>query len=178
MLATVILVAGTAACGGATPEKEDASMAVPESITVRSSAFGEGQRIPAEYTCDGVGHAPPLTWSGTPGSAAAQAVVVDDPDAPRGAFTHWVVLDLPADTRELAGGDLPGGARQAANSAGREGYYPPCPPSGSHRYRFTVYALARPTGLRSGSDLDAALRAIRAAAVAEGRLTGLYGRGG
>lgn len=152
-------------------------MTAPESISVTSTAFAEGQQIPAAYTCDGAGRVPPLAWSGTPTDAAAQAIVVDDPDAPRGTFTHWVVLDLPAGTRELATDVLPAGAAEAANSAGRPGYYPPCPPSGTHRYRFTVYALDRPTSLAAGTDLSTALRAVRDRAVAQGRLTGTYRRG-
>jgi Raf kinase inhibitor-like YbhB/YbcL family protein len=111
-----------------------------------------------------------------PQGAAALALVVDDPDAPRGTFTHWVVLDLPAETIGIEGRALPQGAVQAENSGGGAGYYPPCPPSGVHHYRFTVFALAKPTGLRDGAGLDAALRAVESSAVAQGRLVGVYSR--
>ena len=87
---------------------------------------------------------------------------------------HWVVLDLPLDAAGLPGATVPAGAVQARNSAGRPSYFGPCPPSGTHHYRFTVYALSRRTGLRDGVDLDTALRAVQSAARAKGRLVGTY----
>lgn len=175
MLGVVALVASAAACSGG-QSGEETSMTAAQSITVTSTAITEGQAIPVEHTCDGAGVPPPLSWTGIPASAAALAVVVDDPDAPRGTFTHWLVLDLPVGTRQLEGGALPAGATQARNSGGRVGYYPPCPPSGTHRYRFTVHALERVTGLPQGADLATALGAVRAATTAEGTLTGVYSR--
>ena len=151
-------------------------MTVSQSITVTSSAFKEGQPIPAEYSCDGAGRIPPLAWQGAPAEAPV-ALVVDDPDAPSGTFTHWVVLDLPSGTAELSGASLPSGAVEATNSGGRAGWYPPCPPRGTHHYRFTVHALSRPTGLSRGASLDEALSAIQSASVAQGRLVGTYSRG-
>lgn len=121
-------------------------MEAPDVITVSSPAFRDGQPIPARFTCDGAGEAPPLVWSGVPDGAAALSLVVDDPDAPRGTFVHWVVLDLPAAATGLPGESLPAGTVQARNSAGRASYFGPCPPSGSHHYRFTVYALSERTG--------------------------------
>lgn len=147
-------------------------------ITVTSTAFGEGEPIPTEFTCDGPGRVPPIAWSGTPADAGAVALVVDDPDAPRGTFTHWVVLDLPATTSELGGGPVPSGGVEARNSGGKASWYPPCPPSGTHRYRFTVYALDRPTELGAGADLDTALAAVERLATTHGRLIGTYRRGG
>lgn len=176
MLVVATLMLAGVACSTDTP-REEPSVTATQSMTVTSSAFGDGQPIPTEFTCDGPGRVPDLTWQGTPADAGALAVVVDDPDAPSGTFTHWVVLDLPADTRGLAGGSLPSGATQAVNSGGREGYYPPCPPSGTHHYRFTVYALTRATGLNNGVDLDTALRAVQANAMGQGRLVGTYARG-
>ncbi|HET7474659.1 MAG TPA: YbhB/YbcL family Raf kinase inhibitor-like protein [Dermatophilaceae bacterium] len=151
-------------------------MSVPQVITVKSAAFAEGEPIPSRFTCDGDGEAPPLSWEGVPGDAAALALVVDDPDAPKATFTHWVVLDIPAGTTTLEGRALPPGAVQATNSGGRSSYYPPCPPSGVHHYRFTVYALARPTGLPEGAGLNTALRAVESSATARGRLVGSYER--
>jgi Raf kinase inhibitor-like YbhB/YbcL family protein len=175
MLGGIALVASAAACTGG-PTREEANMTAAQSITVTSTAFAGGQAIPVEHTCDGAGVAPPLSWTGVPPSAAALAIVVDDPDAPRGTFTHWVVLDLPTSTTQLDGETLPAGATEARNSGGRVGYYPPCPPSGIHRYRFTVHALERATGLPPGTDLATALEAVRAATMAEGTLTGVYSR--
>ncbi len=171
----VALVAVLTACGSTQPQ-EVQSVTSSTSITVTSSAFQEGKPIPVEFTCNGAGKIPPLAWTGTPSDAAALALVVDDPDAPSGTFTHWVVLDLPSGTSKLDGGTLPGGAVQATNSGGRVGWYPPCPPSGIHRYRFTVYALSKATGLPTGAGLAEALRAVESTAVAQGRLVGTYGR--
>lgn len=164
-----------AACAG---EKtgEEPTMSAAQVITVRSTGFADGEVMPSRFTCDGSGERPPLTWEGVPTEAAALALVVDDPDAPRGTFTHWVVLDMPVETTALDADALPSGAVQAENSGGRTSYYPPCPPSGVHRYRFTVYALARPTRLREGAALDSALRAVGSSAVASGRLVGTYQR--
>ena len=153
-------------------------MSPAQEITVRSTAFAEGEGIPSRFTCDGDGEQPSLTWEGVPAEAEALALVVDDPDAPRGTFTHWVVLDLPAGTTGLEAGALPPGATQARNSGGGTAYHPPCPPSGVHRYRFTVYALRGPTGLPEGAGLDVALSAVDSHAVARGRLTGTYERRG
>ncbi|EWT02189.1 hypothetical protein N865_00450 [Intrasporangium oryzae NRRL B-24470] len=145
-------------------------------MVVKSTAFAEGDSLDSQFTCDGAGKVPPLTWSGVPAGAKALALVVDDPDAPRGTFTHWVVLDMPPGTAALAAHGLPRGAVQSKNSGGGTGYYPPCPPSGIHRYRFSVYALAKPTELAEGTALDRALRAVESNAMAQGRLTGVYQR--
>lgn len=145
-------------------------------MTVTSTAFADGEPIPLRFTCDGEGMPPPLSWSGVPKGTARLALIVDDPDAPRGTFVHWVVLDMPAATEGVADGPLPSGAVQARNSAGRASYFPPCPPSGSHRYRFTVYALSERTGLRDGVELEKALRAVASSATVQGRLVGTYGR--
>lgn len=150
-------------------------MKASDVITVSSTAFKDGETIPAQFTCDGADEPPPLAWSGVPSGIAALALVVDDPDAPRGTFVHWVVLDLPADTTRLEG-SLPAAAVQAKNTAGQPSYFGPCPPSGTHHYRFTVYALSKPTGLRDGADLDGALEAVRSTATAQGRLVGTYTR--
>jgi Raf kinase inhibitor-like YbhB/YbcL family protein len=154
-------------------------MEASDAISVSSPAFADGKSIPAQFTCDGDGQPPPLAWEGVPPGTAALALVVDDPDAPRGTFVHWIVLDMPGDVTDLAGsGALPSGAIQATNSAGRASYSPPCPPSGTHHYRFTVYALSEPTRLRDGAALDTALRTIESTATAQGRLISTYARSG
>jgi len=151
-------------------------MDAPQTITVTSGAFAEGERIPATYTCDDADISPPLAWEGAPADAQALALVVDDPDAPSGTFTHWVVLDLAPEVSRSDEDAVPVGGVQAQNSARRASYFGPCPPSGTHRYRFTVYALAAPTGLAEGASLSEALAAIEERAVAWGRLTGVYSR--
>lgn len=174
MLVVVALAVAATGCGA--PAAKEATVSVPGSIVVTSTAFAEGAEIPREYTCDGKGTVPPVAWDDVPADAGALALVVDDPDAPSGTFTHWVVLDLPADLREITGGRVPEGAPQGLNSGGRAGWYPPCPPSGTHHYRFTIHALSRSTGVPDGAPLDRALAAIRGFTIASGTLTGTYAR--
>jgi Raf kinase inhibitor-like YbhB/YbcL family protein len=140
---------------------------------VRSPAFAEGATIPARFTCRGRSTPVPLTWSGVPARAASIALVVDDPDAPGGTFTHWVVFNLPPTSTGITGGHLPAGAAEAQNSNGRAAYFAPCPPSGTHRYRFTVYAEPKRLPPPAGAPLVDALQAVKAEPLASGRLTGL-----
>lgn len=171
------LVASTLSCAGGRPAtRQETTVEAPEVITVGSPAFRDGQPIPARFTCDGDNRPPPLVWDNVPRGAKALALVVDDPDAPRGTFVHWVVLDMPVDTTGVDAGAVPVSAVQARNSAGRPSYFGPCPPSGTHHYRFTVYALSQRTGLRDGAPLDTALRAVESTATAQGRLVGTYAR--
>jgi Raf kinase inhibitor-like YbhB/YbcL family protein len=151
-------------------------MTAPSSITVTSEAFQDGGRIPKKYTCDGDDISPPLAWKDVPANVGSLALVVDDPDAPRGTFTHWVLLDVDPVTTAIEERQVPAGARQAKNSAGGAKYFGPCPPSGTHHYRFTIYALSEATGLPDGADLDEALAAIDGRTIARGRLTGLFSR--
>lgn len=146
-------------------------------IRVHSPAFASGGRIPVRYTCRGSGVPPPLAWTGLPAGTASVALVVDDPDAPGGTYTHWVVFNLPPTASGLAGARLPAGAAQARNSSGQAGYIGPCPPSGTHHYRFTVYAERSRLALPGGAGLPAALAAIKEHAAASGRLTGLFSAG-
>lgn len=138
-------------------------------ITVTSTEFDDGTSIPERYTCRGEGVHPPLAWTGVPSDATSLALVVTDPDAPRGTFVHWVLYDLPARDGGLAEGQVPAVARQADNSGGRPGWYPPCPPSGTHRYLFSVSALREPlTGARTQDLLDQ----IAQVSIDRGTLTG------
>ena len=142
-----------------------------------SSAFADGAAIPQRFTCKGENVSPPLRWSGTPAGTAGVALVVDDPDAPRGTYVHWVVLGLDPAGEGLAEGAVPAGARQLPNSAGKAAWTGPCPPGGpAHHYRFTVYALAREPEVPGDADPAAAVEAIEAAATARGRLVGTFGR--
>ncbi len=157
-------------------------MTAPITLTVQSPAFSDGFAIPKDYTADGANASPPLRWSDPPEGAKSFALVCDDPDAPRGTFTHWVLYNLPADARELPpgvppDGTLPSGARQGTNSFGRIGYGGPSPPPGpAHRYQFKLYALDAPLPLEAGATKEQLLAAMRGRQLAEGRLTGVYGR--
>ena len=145
-----------------------------DTITVTSPAFDDGQPIPREHTCKGAGRSPELAWRGVPGEATSLALVVSDPDAPGGTFVHWVLYDLPPGDGRLLAGQRPAGAREADNSGGKKGWYPPCPPSGTHRYVFTVYALREHAGGRSTQDI---LDQIGRTAIARGALVGLVSAG-
>ena len=147
---------------------------VPAAIEVTSPAFTADEEIPVVFSCAGRNISPPLAWTGVPDDARELALVVDDPDAPRGTFTHWILFGLPPSTSSLAEGTVPAGAKQARNSAGSAAYAGPCPPSGTHHYRFTVYALDEPLAVSDGADTGAALDAISDHAVAQGRLVGLF----
>ena len=117
-------------------------------FNLTSSAVTAGGSIPRAYTCDGANTSPELAWNGAPAGTAALVLVVDDPDA--GGFVHWLVLDLPgAEHGTLAAGIPPSATtpRQGTNDFGHAGWSGPCPPSGEHRYTFTLYALAAPLGL-------------------------------
>jgi Raf kinase inhibitor-like YbhB/YbcL family protein len=161
-----------AACGLVGDGVAERAPTAPATMVLSSPAFEDGERVPARFTCAGANVSPPLTWSGVPDDARALALVVTDPDAPRGTYVHWVVLGLDPATRSLPAAQLPSGVRQARNSAGRARYDGPCPPSGTHHYHFTVYALRTPTDLDDGVDTSRALDAIDTNAIGRGTLVG------
>jgi Raf kinase inhibitor-like YbhB/YbcL family protein len=146
-------------------------------IKVRSPAFAAGAMIPVRFSCRGSNTPIPLTWTGVPAGASSVALIMDDPDAPSGTFTHWVVFNLPVTSRGIANGRVPAGAAQAQNGRGQAAYTGPCPPSGTHHYRFTVYAEPRRLPLQAGASLPEALAAIKENPLASGRLTGLFASG-
>ena len=175
VLVLMVGLAGLAACssGGETVRERD----LPERINVSSAAFADGAAIPRRFTCTGENLSPPLRWSGVPEGTAGVALVVDDPDAPRGTFVHWLVVGLDPASEGLAEGAVPAGARQLPNSSGDAAWTGPCPPGGpAHHYRFTVYALREQPGVAGDADPGAAVEAIEAAASARGRLVGTFGR--
>jgi Raf kinase inhibitor-like YbhB/YbcL family protein len=170
---TVLLAAACSSAPKGASAADDLNQAtITDSLVVSSPAFGEGETVPSVYTCHGDGTSPPLAWQGVPDATAELAIVVDDPDAPGGTYVHWIVTGLPPATAAIDAGQLPAGAHQATNSAGKSAYSPPCPPKGEHRYRFTVYALSTAITLTDDASTDAALKAIRTAASARGRISG------
>ena len=108
-------------------------------ITLASPAFGNNQSIPAKFTCTGQNVSPPLQWNGVPATAKTLELTVDDPDAPGGHFTHWQLAEIPATTTAIPEGEHVGA--EGTNGFGNQGYGGPCPPSGEHRYVFTLKAL-------------------------------------
>jgi Raf kinase inhibitor-like YbhB/YbcL family protein len=182
--AVVVGVALLAACGSgggdttATSEPAGSSVAAPVastpaaggSFTLTSSAFGDNQPIPRKYTCQGDGVSPELTWDGMPEGTKSMALLVVDPDAGvQVGFTHWVLTGIDPAAGTLAEGTTAGTA--GANSAGDSGYAGPCPPSGSHHYIFTLYALAAPI---EGTPDRAAVEAAAGGALGKAVLTGTY----
>jgi Raf kinase inhibitor-like YbhB/YbcL family protein len=150
-------------------------------IKVTSSAFEEGGMIPAKYTCDGQDISPPLQWRGIPEGAKSIALINDDPDAPMGMWVHWVLFNLPADTTELAENipadeTLPNGAKHGITDFRRLGYGGPCPPSGTHRYFFKIYALDEKLDLPSGATKGQLLEKMEGHILAQGQLIGKYKR--
>ncbi len=151
--------------------------AIPGLFTLTSSASSDGAAIPGRYSCDGRDVSPPLAWSGVPAGTKALLLSVTDPDA-RG-FVHWVAWDLAPDLGSLAegaSGAWPDGALEGRNDFGRIGWGGPCPPSGTHRYVFTLTALSAPLGLPRGTELAAVQRQAAGATVGEARLEGTYRR--
>jgi len=149
---------------------------------LQTDAFSAGGDIPREHTCDGADRSPPLSWGDLPNGTQSLALIMHDPDAPRGDFTHWVLFDLPPEARTLDAdvpsvGELTNGARQGRNDFGRLGYGGPCPPPGpAHRYVFELFALDVPVGLGAGAPRADVEAAMQGHIVAEARLTGRYGR--
>jgi Raf kinase inhibitor-like YbhB/YbcL family protein len=150
-------------------------------ITLTSSAFTAGAMIPRKHTCDGEDTSPDLQWSGVPPGAKSLALICDDPDAPVGTWVHWVLFNLPADVTALPAGIpadavLKNGARHGKNDFRKLGYGGPCPPGGTHRYYFKLYALDTVLTLQSGSTKAELLAAIKGHILAEAQLMGKYKR--
>lgn len=151
-------------------------------LSVSSPAFEDGQEVPAEYTCQGQDISPPLSWEGVPRGTQSLALIMDDPDAPGGVFTHWVLFNIPPESCHLPEAmpttpQLSGGILQGRSDFGRIGYGGPCPPPGPvHHYRFVIYALDKQLGLKTGSTRQQVLDAIAGHILAQGQLVGTYRR--
>src|SRR6266508_6908286 len=137
-------------------------------LNLRSPAFSNNGDIPRKYTCDGENVPPPLQWSGEPAQSKSVAVICDDPDAPSGTFTHWVVYDIPASMQELGEGASIGA--EGVNSFGKSGFDGPCPPKKdhAHHYHFHVYALDVESLGHAGLSKEDAVQAMQGHIVAEG----------
>ena len=145
-------------------------------LKLTSPAFPRGGTIPEVYTCDGSSASLPLQWKGVPKKAVELALTMDDPDAVSGTFVHWVVWGIDPDLRQLPTGQVPDGVSQGANGAGSNTYIGPCPPSGVHRYRLTLYALSKPVDLTGEATIDDLREAIKGTVVAKAKLVGRYSR--
>ena len=150
-------------------------------MKLTSPAFTEGGMIPAQYTCNGADISPPLAWEEVPEVAKSLALIVDDPDAPVGTWVHWVLYNLPASTRELKENItktkiLPDGAMQGTNDFRKIGYNGPCPPGGTHRYFFKLYALDEMVDLNPGARKKDLVDAMKGHILAECQLMGKFSR--
>ena len=144
-------------------------------MKITSSAFHGGGDIPSKFTCDASDTSPPLQITGIPSEAKSLVLIADDPDAPGGLFTHWLVWNIPPQTSSIAEGIAPKGV-QGANDFGKSGYRGPCPPPGRHRYSFKIFALDRELELRSGAKRSQVDAAMKGHVIAQGELVGRYGR--
>jgi Raf kinase inhibitor-like YbhB/YbcL family protein len=171
-----ILLTSCSATQTATPEAD-------MSLELKSDAFVNGQSIPAKYSCIGKNISPALTWNDPPAGTQSFALIVDDPDAPVGTWVHWVLFNIPADERSLPE-DLPVTGKNVdpnaiyfgKNSSGNTRYDGPCPPSGTHRYFFKLYALDSLVNLLPGATKDELLKAMQGHILAQGELMGTFSK--
>jgi len=153
-------------------------------LDLKSDAFVSGQSIPAKYTCTGKNVSPALTWSEPPAGTLSFTLIMDDPDAPMGTWVHWVLYNIPAERRSLEE-DLPVTGKNVANtngifvgtnSSGSIRYDGPCPPGGTHRYYFKLYALDSQIGMLPGATKEEILREMKGHILAQGELMGTFSK--
>lgn len=150
-------------------------------MTLTSSAFANGQSIPAKYSCVGMEVSPPLEWNGAPVDTKSFALIMDDPDAPMGTWVHWILYNIPVTAHGLSentprDAELVNGALQGKNSGGDIGYGGPCPPSGTHRYFIKFYALDTMLNIGSGAKKDQLIKAMQGHILAQGELMGTFSK--
>ena len=176
------LVVFGAGCSGGEEESDSGEGVEGMSIRLESTAFEDGEFIPAKYTCDGEDLSPPLRWENVPQGTKSVVIICDDPDAPMGTWVHWVLFDIPADAGGLDEGvpgmaSPPKGGTHGANDFKRLGYGGPCPPPGGpHRYFFKIYALDAKLEMKSAVTKATVVKAMKDHVLGEGRLLGKYER--
>lgn len=185
------LVAGFAGCARTGTETPPSGTTTGEGTTMtsptfESPAFEAGESIPTAFTCEGEDRSPPLAIGDVPDDAGTLAIVVDDPDAPSGTFTHWLLWNVPADADEIPADvepsetapELGDDVRQGANDFGSTGYRGPCPPEGDapHTYRFQLYALESDLRLGGGAEVGALREAMTDLVLGTAEFTGTFGR--
>ncbi|MGH9454810.1 MAG: YbhB/YbcL family Raf kinase inhibitor-like protein [Terriglobia bacterium] len=177
-----MLIMGTSYLGRTRRTLGESGAAAPSQMRLQTAAFTQGGFIPARFTCAGQDLSPALAWSDPPGNTQAFALIVEDPDAPAGTWTHWLVYDLPSTAHALPEGvgktgEISGGGRQGVNDFGKIGYGGPCPPPGRpHRYFFRLYALNAPLALNAGASKDQVHAALKGHVAAETELMGRFKR--
>ena len=177
-LAAVVLL------GASSPDEPNDVSTKPQTaeLTLTSKDFGADAPIPVEHTCDGADRSPSLEWNGVPKDTKAFAIILEDPDAPKGTFLHWIVWNIPDGARAFDGGvpikaKLGDGTIQGKNGFDRVGYAGPCPPKGStHKYVFRIFALGDRLEVTEDTPSDEVIKAAKKAALADAKLTGSYER--
>jgi Raf kinase inhibitor-like YbhB/YbcL family protein len=172
------LICGILLC---TPALAESPRQTGGAMQLTSTAFTQGQAIPRKHTCDGSDISPPLAWSGAPANAKSFALIMDDPDAPGGTWVHWVIYNIPAADHALpeavpTSAKLADGAVQGKNSWPKSGYGGPCPPSGTHRYFFKIFALDALLKLPDGATKPQLIAAMEDHVLAQAELMGTYKR--
>jgi Raf kinase inhibitor-like YbhB/YbcL family protein len=170
--ALVIVLASCSPDQTSTTEPTEAAM----SLEIKSDAFGNGQSIPAKYSCIGKNISPALTWSDPPAGTQSFALIVDDPDAPMGTWVHWVLYNIPSTTTSLEESAATSAVAVGKNSSGNMRYDGPCPPSGTHRYYFKLYALDVTLDLSPGASKEQLLTAMKGHILAQGELMGTFSK--
>ena len=146
------------------------------SLELTSDAFANGQSIPAKYTCTGRNISPALAWGNPPAGTQSFALIMDDPDAPAGTWVHWILFNIPADTRSLQENVDTSGLSVGKNSWGNLSYGGPCPPSGTHRYFFKFYALDATLSLSPGATKEQLLKTMEGHILAQTELMGTFSK--
>jgi Raf kinase inhibitor-like YbhB/YbcL family protein len=168
-----------ASCTSSTTSTSESAPAATEatmSLTLTSDAFANGQSIPVKYSCVGKNISPALAWNDPPGGTQSFALIVDDPDAPMGTWVHWVLYNLPPETRSIQE-NLPATEQTVGkNSSGNLRYDGPCPPSGTHRYYFKLYALDASLNLTPGATKEQVLKQMEGHILAQGELMGTFSK--
>ena len=183
LLAVILLSAcgqsAPAASGPATPDPLEIEQTA--TIELTSSAFVQGEPIPAKHTCSGEDTSPPLAWGEPPAGTQSFALIMDDPDAPGGTWVHWVFFNIPVNIRSLpeafpSGDTFPDGSLGGNNNWGRTGYGGPCPPSGTHRYFFKLYALDEMLAINAGASKGELEKAMVGHILAYAELMGTFSK--
>jgi Raf kinase inhibitor-like YbhB/YbcL family protein len=181
--AVAVTVTPQAATSQSSTASETLSVEASMSLELTSDAFANGQSIPAKYACTGRNISPALTWNDPPAGTQSFALIMDDPDAPMGTWVHWVLFNIPADRRGLEE-DLPVTGKNVdpnaifvgKNSSNNIAYDGPCPPSGTHRYYFKLYALDTQISLLPGATKEQVLREMEGHILAQGELMGTFSK--
>lgn len=183
LLLTAIVLSACAPSAAATEPAISDPLAMEDAMTIEltSPAFAQGQPIPVTYTCKGEDISPALAWGEPPAGTQSFALIMDDPDAPVGTWVHWVLFNIPASARGLpetfpTDASLPDGSLSGKNSWGRTGYGGPCPPSGTHRYFFKLYALDEPLAINAGADKGELEKAMVGHILATAELMGTFSK--